>query len=122
MEPTIKTGPREVFMHLLSIATLYLSAIAFGTLLFQYIDYFFPEPLVDYPQQLSGAIRWAIAALIIVFPVYVWLSWTLRRDEEREPARREMRIRRWLLYFTLFAAAGVLIGDLVALIYNFLGG
>ena len=121
-EPLAKTGPREVFFHLLAIVTLYLSAISFGALLFQYIDRFFPDPLVDYYPRLSGAIRWAIASLVIVFPVYLWLSWTLRREEIRDPARRELKVRKWLLYFTLFVAAVVINGDLVALIYNFLGG
>ena len=31
-------------------------------------------------------------------------------------------IRRWLTYFTLFVAAGFLIGDLTTLVYNVLGG
>lgn len=123
MEPTAKTGPREVFMHLLAIITLYISAISFGTLLFSYVDRFFPDPLIEYyPRGVPGAIRWAIASLIIVFPAYAWLSWVVRRDEAAEPARRELKVRKWLLYFTLFAAGAVIIGDLVALIYNFLGG
>ncbi|MBI4132498.1 MAG: hypothetical protein HY473_00155 [Candidatus Sungbacteria bacterium] len=109
-------------MHLLAIVALYISAVSFGTLLFNYIDRFFPDPLVPYYASLSNAVRWAIASLLIVFPVYGWVSWVLRRDEARDPAKRELRIRKWLLYFTLFAAAVVIIGDLVAVIYNFLGG
>ncbi|MEK7085265.1 MAG: DUF5671 domain-containing protein, partial [Patescibacteria group bacterium] len=33
-----------------------------------------------------------------------------------------LRIRKWLVYFTLFAASLFIIGDLIALIYNFLQG
>lgn len=109
-------------MHLLAIVTLYLSAVGFGTLLFQYINLVFPDPLVDSALRASGAIRWALASLVIVFPVYIWLSWTLGRELERAPEKRGLRIRKWLLYFTLFAAAVVIIGDLVALLYTFLGG
>lgn len=117
-----KSGPKDVFTHLLAIVTLYISAVSFGALIFQYIDRFFPDPLVDLYAYPSGAIRWAIASLVVVFPVYVWLSWTLRRDEVRNPEKRELKIRKWLLYFTLFAASAVIIGDLIMLIYNFLGG
>ena len=121
-DSTIKSGPKDVFTHLLAIITLYISAISFSALIFQYIDRFFPDPLVDIYAYPSGAIRWAIASLVIIFPVYVWLSWTLRRDDTRNPEKRELKIRKWLLYFTLFAASAVIIGDLIALIYNFLGG
>src|SRR6185369_6349431 len=34
----------------------------------------------------------------------------------------ELRIRRWLLYFTVFVASLVVIGDLITLIHSFLGG
>jgi hypothetical protein len=63
-----------------------------------------------------------MATLMVVFPVFVWLSWFLRRDMSRHPEKRELRIRRWLLYLTLFIASLVIIGDLVALIMNFLNG
>jgi len=122
MEMTLKSSPRDVFLHLLAIVTLYIAAVSFGTLLFQYVNYFFPDPLNDPIGGASSAVRWALASLVIVFPVYVWISWFLGRDAAREPAKRELRIRKWLLYFTLFLAAVVMITDLVALIYTFLGG
>ena len=31
-------------------------------------------------------------------------------------------VRRWLTYLTLFVAAAVLVGDMIALVYNLLGG
>lgn len=119
----IKTSPKDFFLHLLAIATLYLSAVSFGTLTFQFINKFFPDPLAElYAASFTGPIRWAIASLVIVFPTYVWVSWFLARDAARHPEKRELKIRKWLFYFTLFAAAVVIIGDLVLLIYNFLGG
>lgn len=117
-----KAGPRDVFLHLLAVVTLYLAAVSFGGLLFSYIDRFFPDPLTDHPGVVSQGIRWAVSLLVIVFPVYLWLSWRLAREVTTHPEKRELRIRKWLLYFTLFAAAAIILGDLVALIYNFLGG
>lgn len=108
-------------MYLLHILTLYGGAAAFLTLLFQLINSAFPDPLHQYFDP-GGPMRWAIAALVVIFPVFLWTSWSLEKDLTREPERRELRIRKWLLYFTLFAAALFIIGDLVALVYNFLEG
>ncbi|MDO8560945.1 MAG: DUF5671 domain-containing protein [bacterium] len=117
-----KSSPRDVFTHLLAIITLYISAVSFGVLVFQFIDRAFPDVLTDSVSVTSSAIRWAIASLVIVFPVYVLLSWRLAKDVVSYPEKRELKIRKWLLYFTLFLASVVIIGDLVALIYNFLSG
>lgn len=119
-----KSAPKDVFMHLLSIIALYISAVSFGALVFQFIDRWFPDPLTDYHAYsvASSAVRWAIASLVVVFPTYVLVSRSIQKDLEKHSAKRELKIRRWLLYFTLFAAAAVIIGDLVVLIYNFLGG
>lgn len=118
----VKSSPKDVFTHLLAVITLYISAVSFGALLFEFINRRFPDPLIFYAAGSTGAIRWAIASLVIVFPVYVWLSWFIAKDIAANPVKREFKIRKWLLYFTLFLAAVVIIGDLIALIYNFLGG
>ena len=43
-------------------------------------------------------------------------------DIRREPAKRASAIRRWLTYLTTFIASGCLIGDVIALVNNVLGG
>ena len=119
----IKSSPKDVFAHLLTIAALYVSAINFLVLVFQYIDLAFPDPLEGfYYGGASGAIRWSMASLIIVFPVYLWMTRYLSREYADNPEKRELKIRKWLVYFTLFIAAVTIIGDLVTLVYNFLGG
>lgn len=122
MEQNIKTSPKDVFMYLLAIAALYISAVSFGTLIFQYIDLLFPDPLTDYPGRGRDAIRWAVSALVVIFPVYVWASWTLAKEAALHPEKRELQTRKWLFHFTLFAAAGFIIGDIITLIYKFMGG
>src|SRR3989338_85067 len=126
MENTqIKTGPKDVFLHLLAIIALYVSAGSFIALLFQYINVYLPDKAVDQYYSLQSAyasMRWSIALLFVVFPVYVWASWFLNKEYFTDPAKRELKIRKWLLYFTLFATALLIIGDLVTLIYSFLQG
>ncbi|MBI4132122.1 MAG: hypothetical protein HY474_00650 [Candidatus Sungbacteria bacterium] len=121
-ERVIKATPGDVFRHLLAMITLYFSAVSFGMVVFSFIERWFPDPLA-FPAGLNaGPLRWALSALVIVFPVYVWVSWANARAVVREPALRHLRSRRWLYYFTVFAAAAVIIGDLVVLVYNFLNG
>lgn len=115
-------SPRDVFLHLLAIIALYISAISFIALVFQFIDSFFPDPLSYAPHGSKDAIRWALASLTVVFPVYVWASWFLAKDAAAHPEKRELKLRKWLYHFTLFAASAVMISDAVALIYRFLGG
>lgn len=121
-----KTFPRDVFLYLLSIITLVTVAVAFGILLYQYVDLHYPDLLTDgYYWSKAGtlsSVRNSMAVLIVVFPVFIWVSWFLRRDMAKHSEKRDLKIRRWLLYLTLFAAGLVIIGDLVALLLNFLNG
>lgn len=120
-----KNLPRDVFMYLLAVITLVISAVSFGILVFQYINIYFPDVLTDYYVGKSaylGTIRQSLAFLIVVFPVYIWVSRFLRRDMEANPEKSDLKVRKWLLYLTVFAAGLVIIGDLVALLNTFLEG
>ena len=120
-----KSTPRDVFLYLLGLITLVVSTISFGALVYQYIDLRFPDVL-QYgsmmPSVNYGLIRMALSALVVVFPVFFWVTRTLHKDVVTEPAKRDLRVRRWLLYFTVFVAALVMIGDLITLIQSFLNG
>lgn len=120
-----KTSPKDVFLHLLAIITLYGSGGSFVALLFQYINVLIPDPLENYPWMRDSAfntIRFSIASLVIIFPVYLFTTRFLNKTYFENPSRRNLRIRKWLVYFTLFATALIIIGDLVSLIYSLLGG
>jgi len=123
--PKQKTSPRDFFLHLLSIVLLYASAIAFITLVFQYINLLIPDVYQDgfwTSDGIKGFARGALATLIVVFPIYVWVSWFLNNDYAKNPEKRDLRIRKWLLYFTLFIAAIVIVVDFVSLVRSFLEG
>jgi hypothetical protein len=121
-----KASPKHVFLHLFVIIMLYFSAVNLLILLFQYINYFIADALykTNYYQFMfsSGLIRFALASLIIVFPIFIFTSQYLNKCYTKSPAIREMRIRKWLIYFTLFVAALVMVGDLVRIILTFLEG
>jgi hypothetical protein len=115
---------REAFFYLLLFATLYLSAWHVGSLLFNLIERAFPDPADSAYAivRLGSSMRWSIASVVIAFPVFVFVSRHLALELARRPAKRLSAVRRWLTYVTLFIAATVLIGDMIALVYNLLGG
>src|SRR3990167_9187917 len=121
MNETKKISPKDVFLHILAIAALWASAISFIGLIFQYIDRFVPDALYrDGYRSIGDSIRWSIAVLTVIFPVFLYVSRTLDLGYAEDPEKRNLKTRKWLLYFTLFATGLVIIGDLVTLIYNFL--
>ena len=121
----MKFPPRDFFINIAAVAALYVSVISLITLLFQYIDYLFPDRLayvVGYYDPYSGAIRFAIASLIIVFPLYLFFTRLVHQDLRRDPLKREGMFRKWLIYITLFLAGAVMAGDLITLINTYLAG
>jgi hypothetical protein len=122
MEPK-RNLPRDVFLHLLAMVTLYWSAISFITLCHQALNYLLPSALdYNYYGGVSGPMRFAVSSLIIVFPIFILVSWFLNKIYTKEAVVRESKVRKWLIYITLFIAALVIIGDLVYTINVFLNG
>ena len=115
---------REAFMYLLTFLTLYISAVSFGTLLFQFINHWLPDivPYGTYSDSTHETIRWSASSLLIAYPLFLFMSWLLRKEILKDPDKRASKIRKWLTYITLFIAAGVIIGDLITLVFNMLGG
>ena len=65
---------------------------------------------------------WSTSALIVAFPVFLYLSHRTPRLVSVDPARRTSAVRRWLTHLTLALAAVVVLGDVIALVYGFLSG
>lgn len=120
-----KSTARDTFLHLLSIVTLYMSATAFITLMFQYVNRFFPDALLPdyyYYDMSNGPLRFAIATLVVVFPVYIWSAWYLQKGYTKSPELKTAGVRKWLVYLTLFVATFMIIGSLISILNSFLSG
>ncbi|MDO8620413.1 MAG: DUF5671 domain-containing protein [bacterium] len=122
MDPRPKTTPKDFFFYFGAMITLYWSAISLLTLLFQIVDTVFRDDLNSYVDPYSGGIRFAIASLIVLFPVSVLLFRTIKMGALREPIKFSLPLRRWLYALTIFVTAIALIGDVIALLNSFLGG
>jgi hypothetical protein len=123
-KPRPSMSAREAFFYLLLFTTLYTSAFNFGSLLFIFIEKAIPDPALaaDAVSRIDYQIRSAISALMVAFPIFLYLSRKINRELLNTPAGRASGIRRWLTYLTLFIAAGIIIGDVIALLFNLLGG
>lgn len=116
---------REAFLYLVLFTTLYISAINLGSLFFQFVNLAVPDPAIGYvvnPESIRSSIRWAVSSLVVAFPVFLYVASIVSGEVRLDPAKRASKVRRWLTYLTLFIAAGVIIGDLIALINDVLGG
>lgn len=115
---------RDAFIYLVLFSTLYMTAYHLGALLFAIIHASFPDPAEPYELRTyrRSSMRWSMASLIVAFPIFLYMSRLVGRDIAADPNKRRSQVRRWLIYMTLFVAAGVIIGDVVTLIYNLLGG
>lgn len=113
---------REAFLYLVSFITLYISAFSFGVLVFAFIDKLLPDPLVTFRSFSPRGLTTALSAIIIAFPLYLFMMWRLGKAAARDPERRQSKVGKWLTYITLVIAAGIIIGDLIAVLSNLLGG
>ena len=121
-EQKTKMTPKDFFLYIGSMAALYVSTFSLIALFFQYIDTLFPDPLAYYRDFYSTAMRLQIASLIVIFPVYLFLTKLTSRDARAMPEKKNLGIRKWLIYITLFIAGIAVLADLVMLLNTFLGG
>ena len=122
IENKIKTAPKDFFVFIGSMIALYASAVSLLNLLFEIINASFPDALNFSYDRFSSGMRWSIASLLIVFPIYIFLSWFINKDLTDNPLKKNLGIRKWLTYLTLFVAGVTIITDLIMLINTFLGG
>jgi hypothetical protein len=106
---------KKFFLTIGVLITMYVSVGSLIALLFGIIDYIFPPLGVMYT---LSSISFPVATLIIVFPLFLWLSVLLQKEERVE----RIDLYKWFTYLTLFLSGGIGIGDLVTILYKFLDG
>jgi hypothetical protein len=118
-----KTTPKDFFLWAGAVVSLYWSISSFIFLVFDYINYTFPDPLRYYsPDPYQSGVSYEMASLMVLFPVFLVLMWLIHRDINTDHTRRDVWVRRWALMLTLFVAAVTVIGDLIVVINSFLSG
>ncbi len=118
-----KATPRDFFLWAGAMLAFYVSVFAFLNLIFDYINYIFPDPLITYSiDPYQSGIGNEMAALIVLFPLFLVLMRFIRRDISRDQSRGEVWVRRWALVFTIFIAGASIAIDLITLLSVFFNG
>tara|TARA_Y100000310_G_scaffold337917_1_gene426201 strand:- start:1565 stop:2482 length:918 start_codon:yes stop_codon:yes gene_type:complete len=121
MDNKVHTTPKDFFLYLGVMVALYVSTISALTLLFGLINSLFPD-VIEYYRDFDSQIRFSIAALIIVFPFYIYLTRTFNKYLRKHTEKADIWVRKWLIYLTLFVGGITIAIDLVVLVNTFLGG
>lgn len=116
------TTAKDFFIHLGALITLYVSVISLLNLLFAIINQVFPDALSYYPSGESYTVRWTISSLVILFPLYIYLARTITKDILANAFKKDLWIKKWTKYLTLFLTGSAVIVDLIVLLNTFLGG
>lgn len=120
---TGRATPKDFFLWAGAMVSLYVSVFAFLGLVFDYINYVFPNALQTYyVDPYQSGISYEMASLIVMFPLFFALMWLIHRDIVNDTTRREIWVRRWALMLTLFLAGLTAAVDLIILITTFLSG
>lgn len=119
-----KMSPKDFFIYIGTALTLYASAGSLLALLFAVINAKFPDALNNYYSYAGTAstLQFTISTLVVVFPLYLVLSWFIRKEIAGNPAKASLSIRKWFIWFTLFIAGATVVGDVIALVNTYLGG
>jgi hypothetical protein len=124
MNTEIKTKALDVFLYVGIAISLVWSVVNFLQIVFTAIERKFVDVLNAgaYVDAYNSDVRMAIASLVVMFPIYLGLSWYVSRDIEKFLYKRDLLVRKVLVYLTLFVTVCTLIGTLVSVIYTYLGG
>ncbi len=120
----MKTKALDIFIYLgigisLVVSITNLLQVIFAAVNRKYVDVLNYTSYVDSTQ---SDVRFAIASLIVMFPIYVGLSWYVSRDIQKFLYKQDIAVRKIMIYLSLFIAILTLIGTLVSVIYTYLGG
>lgn len=123
MEQSNKMTPKDFFLHLGVIATLYVSTVALVSFLFSTINIAFPETLdIWVVESARSSIAWALSVFIIVYPVFVYLLFKTSAYLRKNVDKAQLSIRKWFMYLTIFVTSVTLIVDGIVLLTTFLQG
>ena len=116
----MKTTPKDFFLHLGATIALYVAAGALINLWLSVINYAFPDALAS--SYYANSIVWPVSMLIVLTPILYGLEWLIARDIRKAPGKKDIWVRKWRIYLTIFLAVVLLGGDLIALINTYLNG
>jgi hypothetical protein len=123
MQQDSNNSAKFAFFYMLSLVALIFMALSAGIIVFQIIN----KNIIDALQVFRGryssdALKFAISAIIISAPIYYLTVTQINKNLFKGLLDKDSGVRKWLTYFILFVSSVVMLGWLIATIYNFLDG
>jgi len=131
MEPTEtesqKLSPKFFFLSLFILVWLITTVTSFLTLVFGLLNKKFPDILnatytYGYNSYELAEVRGALATLIVIFPVFIAVSYFWTKLIAGYLGSIDLVIKKWMLYLIVFLASIVITIDLVTLVRYFVDG
>ncbi|MBV8816842.1 MAG: hypothetical protein JO022_00720 [Acidobacteriaceae bacterium] len=113
---------RDGFLYLLAFITLSVWSSQLGSMLFQFIDHWFPDPVVVPWRDVRLSVTWQMASIAVAFPIFAVVMRIILREAAHSPERLQSGVRRWLTYIALLLTASGVLCDLIAFLDRFLQG
>lgn len=111
------------FLYLLSLVGLGFLAVSVGMVSFQVINKYIMDVVETYGMSYdSYSLRFAISSIIVGAPIYFISTWQINKSLVKGVLDKDAAVRRWLTYFILLVSSLVMLGDLIAVVNNFLSG
>jgi hypothetical protein len=84
---------REAFFHLLAFVTLATWIFSIGSIWFDLIEAWVPDPTVDrFDGFVIGSISRQLASIIVAFPTFIWATRSILRDQMENPDKAESAV------------------------------
>src|SRR3989344_484611 len=115
------------FLCLGVLITLITSVVSFLNLVFETLNKRFPDVLnasyqYGYSTYEYESIRMSLATLIIIFPVFIIVSYFWKKFSKTGLGHIDEIFRKWVMYIILFLSALITTIDLVTLVRYFISG
>lgn len=119
--PRQTVSGRDVLLYgLMGVALLCITwhLVSLG---FALIARWLPDPVQDSFYD-ADSMRWSIAVLIVLLPLFLWLNHRAETAARVDPGQRKTPVRRGFGATALFLSALVLLGSAVTVVYSGLSG
>lgn len=101
------------------MASLYWLSVSYILLVFEIINHKFPDEALYFNNEVS---TFTLSSVIIMTPVFLFLTRYLNKYIANNPSKRDIWVRKWSIYLTLFIASVTVIADLIAILNFYLSG
>lgn len=118
-------GAKTLFWYFSLFWTLGATAFATGAVWFQVVNKFFPKEIgygVIRNAFNQGGVKYAIAALIVGAPAFLFFSWMIRKAIDKDEIKLTKGPRQWVGYLILFIVVATALGDIIATVLTYLNG